>query len=213
MKEIQDKLKSESTRKTLVSCGIIFPIFSTITYIILDLLRPDYNPLTLTISELGVVGTSTALIASIIFIIVGIMITLFALGLYLTIREEKSALIGCFLLSCDGILGYVGSGIFPVDAGVFPVTFHGLMHFIVSMVSLLVMVLAPFFIAHALKEKESIMYKFSIIIGILLFFLMGIFVSLSLFNILIGLFQRITIGLYSAWIFIIAIWALKLNKN
>ena len=212
MNKIKDFLQSENIRKILISFGIVYPILMMIIYFVLGMIRPDYNPLTQTISELGVIGTSTALLASICFIINGLMIILFALGLYFTLKEQKGALIGPLLMILDGIFDWMGSGIFPVDETLIPVTFSGMIHLIVSVIGLGMMILAPFFIARSLKENESELYKLTLIFGIIIIITNSLFLAFTFFNILIGLFQRIAIGIYSAWIFILAVIYFK-TKN
>ena len=213
MSNIKELLESENTRKAFLSSGIVFPILFTIIYLVLDIIRPDYNPLIHMISELGVIGTSTALLASISFIINGIMLILFALGLYLSIRGEKGAFIGPFLMISDGAFDWIGSGIFPMDPTLIPVTFSGVMHLVVSIIGLWVMLLAPFFIARSFKENKPQMYKLTLIFGILIFVAIGLFLSFTLINNLIGLFQRITIGIYFIWIFILGIMLFKGKEN
>lgn len=200
-------MKSKISLKIFSICGIIILPIDVVIFYILGALTPGYNSLTKTISELGETGAQYALLTSIYFIISGIIIILFSLGLNEGITESKGSWIGPFLLAMEGGFDFIGSGVFPCDVDCAGQTFSGMMHYVVSLVGLVCLTLAPFFIWKTLKkdEKWAGYEKFSLIMGILLLFLVGFFMISFITQLLVGLLQRILYYTYLTWIFVLAI--------
>ncbi|MFX0094234.1 MAG: DUF998 domain-containing protein, partial [Candidatus Hodarchaeota archaeon] len=201
--------QSEYILKILALCGLV-PILDALVFGLLGALEPNYNPILKTISELGATDAQTAPIASLYFIISGILLVAFSIGLYLGIREGKDpwAWIGPVLISMFGI-GRIGSGIFPCDPDCLGHTFTGMMHLNVIFIGILGIILAPFFIWRTLEEDEQWQgyQTFSLIIGIigLLALFTDSFLNVLLNKILIGLTQRMFYGIYQVWILVLAV--------
>ncbi|MHA1379011.1 MAG: DUF998 domain-containing protein [Candidatus Helarchaeota archaeon] len=200
-------IESKRVLKILALFGIVIPILDVVVFYILGIFTPNYNPLTKTISELGEAGAPNAVVASIYFIISGIIFILFSIGLYHGINESKGSWLGPFLLAMEGGFDFIGSGVFPCDVGCVGQTFSGMMHLIVSLIGMLAIALAPFAIWRGLKKDENwIGYeKFSLIIGILIVVMIGIFMISFVTHILVGLTQRILYYSYLAWILVMSI--------
>ncbi|MHA1385410.1 MAG: DUF998 domain-containing protein [Candidatus Helarchaeota archaeon] len=192
--------------KVLAIFGILIPVLDIIMFYILGVLTPGYNSIIKTISELGEAGAQYATLASIYFIISGIIFILFSIGLYHGIDESNGSWIGPFLLAIEGGFDFIGSGIFPCDVGCAGQTVSGMMHLIVSLIGMVAMTLAPFFIWRSLKKDEnwSGYEKLSLIIGVLIIFMLGIFMVSFDTHILVGLTQRILYYTYLAWILVLA---------
>lgn len=97
--------------------GLIAPVFFTISVFVLALLRPGYSHVYNTISELGEVGSVNAQVASVVFILTGIMLVVFGYGLQRTLKRSDKQVWSGVLVMLYGLLDFVGSGIFPVDPG------------------------------------------------------------------------------------------------
>ena len=97
--------------------GFVAPVFFTICVVVLALLRPDYSHVYNTISELGESGSVNAQVASFVFIITGVMLVVFGYGLQRTLKRSDKRVWSGVLVMVYGILDFIGSGIFPVDAG------------------------------------------------------------------------------------------------
>ena len=215
---MKDMKKIIQSKKTLILCaalGIIVPVLDNIVFFILGAIRPGYNPLTQTVSELGEVGAPNSTIASLYFIISGVLLILFSFGLYNGINKGKGSWIGPLFLVLLGIFDSIGSGIFPCDPGCAGQTFTGKMHLIVSIIGMFAMILAPFFIWRSLKEDERWegYQTFSLIIGIVIVVMAVIFIVAFSLAILIGLFQRILYGVFRVWIFVLAINLLRIFRQ
>ena len=79
--------------------GFVAPVFFTISVFVLALLRPGYSHVYNTISELGEVGSGNAQVASVVFIITGIMLAVFGYGLQKTlVRSDKRVWSGVLVI-------------------------------------------------------------------------------------------------------------------
>jgi hypothetical membrane protein len=97
--------------------GYVAPVFFAGAIIVLGALKPGYSHVFNTISELGEAGAVTAQAASLVFTVTGIMITVFGLGLHLRLRQGDRRVWSGVLVMLYGLLDFVGSGVFPVEAG------------------------------------------------------------------------------------------------
>jgi hypothetical membrane protein len=97
--------------------GATAPIFFTVAVVVLGVLKPGYSYIYNTISELGETGSAVATPAALVFVITGIMITVFGYGLQMKLRGKDHVSMTGILVMLYGVLDFMGSGIFPVDAG------------------------------------------------------------------------------------------------
>ncbi len=80
------------TNKTYGKIGILAPILFWTTYIVMSSIRPEYSMLTKAVSELGSVDASNKWIWNIFgYLLTGILITIYGVGLYKNIVIEKSS--------------------------------------------------------------------------------------------------------------------------
>lgn len=111
-----------SARKLGLYCGIVSPALWLALIAIAAALRPDFNPLTHFISELGERGSSTeSLMRGAAFGFTGFLYVCFAIGLLATFRQGWVFAAACLLIALEGV-GRMGAGIFPCDPGCVRVT-------------------------------------------------------------------------------------------
>lgn len=178
---------------------------------VLGFLKPGYDPVLSTISELGERGGAHASLASALFIAIGLAETLLAAGLYLRVRLSRAAFAGALCLAVNGLFDYVGSGIFPCDAGGRYESFSGKAHLVVSVVGMLAMIFPAFFFAFAFRKKG---WKGEYAIAITAGFI--ILAGAVLFNVAfftesgwLGLAQRILGYSYWAWLLWLSLGLLR----
>ena len=121
----------------LLACGVIGPVFFSATYLIEGAFRPSYDPLVQEISALSL--TDLGWIQILNFIVSGILILLFAIGLKKVLKLGRGATLGPLLVAIAG-LSLVVAGIFVTDPQLGyppgtppgpltrPVSLHGLIH-------------------------------------------------------------------------------------
>ena len=196
------------TERRLALGGVLAPIVFIVALTIFSLLTPNYDNLTNAISELGVLGAPYALGWNVLgFMLVGLLVTAFAWGLHLGMRPASGTRIIPWLVGMTGI-GFAGLGIFPAETGLRPSTSTTL-HFVVVAVSYLPFILVAFI--YAATMRTDIYWKrwisFSIAMGVLA--IASFFIPRT---IPIGLSQRLGLGAYFLWLFVMGFALLKKPK-
>jgi hypothetical membrane protein len=216
MKDSQRAASPESMPRITAWSGIAAALIGVVGLFILGLFKPGYDPFISTISELGETGGANAGLASALFILIGLLEIAFAAGLYLGSGRGAAALVGSLLLAVHGLFDSIGSGIFPCDLGGLYESFSGQMHFIVSVVGLISLAPAPFFLwSSFVKEGRfsdgaaKAISALALLIG-----LAAVAFNLSFFTeTLIGLSQRLLYYSYYAWVLVISLNALRGRRS
>ena len=206
--------QTDNTLRLLAICGIVAPILFITMVITLGLLRPGYDPVTQFQSELGATGTQNAIFMDINFVLVGILIVAFALGLHRGISKGVGSKTGPALLAINGAFGGA-QGIFPADPGEKVVSFSGNMHNLVGLISLIAFILGLLVIARRLKN-DPLWQDYRSYTRITGFVMLGVFVGGFLFLFLLpwhGLTQRLLFLIPAAWAEVMAIRLLRLSTT
>lgn len=203
--------------KRLLACGAIAGPLFVMTFLIEGATRAEYNPLRHPVSSLALGDFGWTQVAN--FIVAGLLMLAFGIGLWLALRPKRGATWGPLLVAIWGI-GLLGAGIFLTDpvSGYPPgspdilvnPTAHGALHDQISLVGFLALTVACFvFCYHFSSRGERGWAVYSALTGIL--FPMGIVlcsmafsqnVSLVAFG---GLIQRVTVTIGWAWLTLLAI--------
>lgn len=104
-------------RREAYTLGIIAPVFFALAVIILGAIKPEYSHIYHTMSELGETGAVTAQVAAFVFIVTGLMITIFGYAVQVRLRRDDKRVWTGIMIMLYGLLDFIGSGVFPVDAG------------------------------------------------------------------------------------------------
>lgn len=103
------------TNRSYGIIGIATPIVFLATYLIMSSIRPEYSMFTKAISELGSLDASNKwLWNSFGYILTGILISIYAIGLYKNVAVTKSSKLPLYGILLSGLLMTI-SGIFPGD--------------------------------------------------------------------------------------------------
>lgn len=95
--------------------GIATPIFFLTTYLIMSTIRPEYSMFTKAISELGSVDAPNKWLWNFFgYILTGVLIAIYAVGLYKNVAVVKSSNLPLYGILLSGIFMVI-SGIFPAD--------------------------------------------------------------------------------------------------
>ncbi len=176
----------------------------------LGLLMPGYDPLRSTISELGERGSPLFLPAAFLFIAIGTSEILFAVALAARSALKKTAVAGSVFLIVNGLFDYVGSGLFPIDAGGAFDSPSGQAHFIVSVIGMSVMVLPAFFYWRAFKAEGRIKEARVTLIASIIIVVAAVAFNAAFFSgRMVGLAQRFLDFTYFGWILAVAVDALN----
>ncbi|MHB1355887.1 MAG: DUF998 domain-containing protein [Anaerolineae bacterium] len=199
-------------KKILIACGILAPIIYLATVVLGGLLRPGYSHISQAISELLTVWAPNKPLLDALMAIYNVLSGLCAVGLLLLIRASRqskgrsSGILAAILLLVQVIFGLL-TLIFPQDQPGLPATTGGTLHLILaggsSLTSMLTILLMGFWFRGADGFRSFGTYSF-ISVGIV--FLSGGLAAASAASAspLLGLVERITIGAYLQWLFVIA---------
>lgn len=185
--------------------GIIGPIIYILAVFIGGALRHDYSPLYNAISELSMANAPNKLLMDILFGLYNVFILIFGAGAFLDSDfKSKKFNSGALMLIVIGILGLMVL-VFTQDPRGTPATLFGTLHIALSGVTAALTIISVIVIGLSFKEyigmKSFSWYSYATAI---LIFLSGgagaaAIAANSQFG---GLFERITIFLFMAWVIV-----------
>ena len=185
--------------------GIIAPVSYTVVAIVLGLLWSGYSHVTQAISELGGVGAPNAVIMNTAgFALTGILIIVFALGLYYGLDKGSGSKIGPALVAVYG-LGMFGIAFFPWD-NVNLASFTSTMHSLIGWPQWIGLTLGLLVLAHTFKNdlQWNNYWIYTLSTGLLtaVFIVIYAFIGVEGY---MGVLQRIVVGAQLLWIEMVAI--------
>jgi len=214
--------------KLLIACGAIGPILFILVFLVEGATRPGYSAWRNFVSDLGASNQGWMQIAN--FLICGICLLCFALGLRQVLRSGKGATWGPLLLGIFG-LSLIIAGLFVTDPslGYYPPgtsssihTLHGTIHGANAPLAFGSLTIAIFVLARRFASDPAWRgwSRYSVITGMLLlgFFIACIFTaqldqSGALPNSPTGLLERIAIIIGWSWLALVALKLLRLMRS
>ena len=204
----------EMKRRFLFYGGIFGPVAYLLVDIIGGIITPGYSYVVNAVSELIQTGSEHTLLLSPLMSISAIMGVLFGVGIVSNFRYRQSKLlfIGGTLIIISGIMTSLTASIFPQDPIGADVTFRGTMHLVLVGISAVLTIPGMLTIGIGLyREKKWKLFRLYSIIAVVI---MTIFGGLSPLLImsdieLAGLFERIVVYGYWAWVFVLATLFIK----
>jgi len=199
------------TYRNFAIIGLLSPILFLTTYLFLSNLRPEYSLLYKQVSELGSLDAPNKWIWNIFgYIIPGILISCYSIGLYKSMKGEKSSkfpLIGIFLF-----------GFFLMVSGIFPANMDNrtanstILHMIGSYGSYIFFLIGTFSYSKLMKVNRY--WKSSNVPLLTFVWLSIVFGTWSwIFPNMPSVGQRVTFFFVFAWIFYTAIKLYKLPEE
>ena len=190
--------------------GIIAPVFFALSVIILGAIKPGYSHIYHTMSELGESGAVTAQPAAVVFIVTGLMITVFGYAVQRGLKREDRRVWTGVLIMLYGLLDFVGSGVFPVEAGGTADTIVSTIHVYATLFGELAALGMPVWFYKdtvGLVEWEkhrnfskTVFYVSMPLMGFLVYCITGH--TPGVMDVPIGLAQRLLVGLFLFWILV-----------
>ena len=201
--------------------GIIAPIFYIVPTIIGGLLRPGYNHLFNSVSDLLASGASNKKFLVPLFTIYPVLLSIFGFGIYSTLRfhpapfNSPTGLAGFILIGFGvGILGILTMTIFPQDQQGTPMTKPGLMHLILVGIQAVSAMAAIILIGLWFNTNGLSGYFIYSLITFILLITTGIIsmiggVKKSRY---MGLYERLNVVSILQWLIVIGIWFYNLKS-
>jgi hypothetical membrane protein len=206
----------ERVTRWLLTCGAVgAPMFLTII-LIEGAMRPDYDPLQQMSSALSLTDRGWIQITN--FVITGLLMIAFAVGLRRTLHPGRGGTMGPVLIGAYGV-GLIGAGVFVGDPSdgyprgtppgpVTETTWHGTLHNVFSTVVFLSLAVACFVLARrfATSPRQPFWAMYSAVIGLALPLLQPVLNALTPgTNTNVGLIQKITIAVGWGWVMAVAL--------
>ena len=201
-------------------CGIIAPVFYIIPTIIGGFLRPGYNHLYNSVSDLLVAGAPNKKLLVPPFTVYPVLLSLFGFGVFSILRSEPSplnspaGLTGFILIGAGvGILGILTMTIFPQDEQGTQMTKPGLMHLILVGIQAVSAMAAIILIGLWFNENGHSGYFIYSIITFVVLISTGIIsmiggVKKSRY---MGLYERLNVISIIQWLIVVGVWFYSFN--
>jgi hypothetical protein len=195
--------------------GVLSPIVYIVTVILGGFLTTGYNHISQAVSDLIAAGASSKALLDPLFAIYNLLTFAFGIGLFLLVRSEDqnqrklAGTLGALSLTAEGVFGFL-TLFFPEDAGglTTAISATGTMHIVFaslsSLTTMLTILLMGFWFRGSPRMHKYGLYSY-ITLGVV--FITG---GLAAMNIATGgpiggLMERITIGGFLQWLFVVAL--------
>jgi len=199
-------------KKLLMLCGCSAVVIYIGTVILGGLLRPGYSHISMAISELVADGAPNRSLLSSLFLLYNALLTIFGIGLFLKVNGQSgrklSGLVGSLALILVGMAGILMELVFAQEPGGTATTFAGTLHFVMAGVASLGTMVAVLGIGLWFRNipemKNYVRYS---IISVAIIFVSGgsSIPAMANHSPLFGLIERITIGTFIVWMFVIGL--------
>lgn len=195
-------------KRGIYTLGIVAPIFFALSVMVLGAIKPEYNHIYHTMSEIGETVAVTAQAAALVFIVSGLMITVFGYAVQSELRREDKRVWTGVMIMLFGLLDFMGSGLFPVDAGGASTTQIATIHVYATLIGELAAFGMPIWFLRDTEEIEGrgahrMFSRWVFWVSIPLVAFLGYCVvghTPGLTDTPIGLAQRLLVGLFLVWI-------------
>ena len=194
--------------------GVIAPIVYVGTVILGGVLRPDYSHVAQPVSDLIATGAPNKGLLDPLFAVYNLLVAVFAVGLWQRVRADNQSrgknigTIGAAILLLEGLFGFI-TLFFPEDAGaISEATTIGKLHIVFAGLSALTSLLAILLMGLWFRGNPDLRrYGIYSFISVAVVFVAGGMAAASVANHspIGGLIERITIGGFVQWVFVVAL--------
>jgi len=200
--------------RILSVCGTLAPILYVATVALGGAIRPGYSHIAQAVSELIETGAPNKALLDALFIIYNLMVGLFGFRILFWTSHESRQMnrFAAWTLIVTAFLGLLMPLSFPMDPRGTPATFAGIMHLVLAGLTSLGTMLAILFMGLWLRKQPDLenyaLYSF---ISLAIVFVSGGIAAASAAQVspFMGLFERITIGAFLQWLFVLALKTLQ----
>jgi len=197
-------------QRVLLTCGIVAPVLYVAAVVVGGIITPGYSHLAHDISGLIATDAPKKAVLDPLFIAYNVLLTAFGIGLLRAFgdRARAAGKTGAAIVIAIGALGLVLTIFFPRDPIGADPTFAGTMHIVFAgLMSVGTMVAIPLVGLHlrnVMRLRGYARYSFITLAVVVISGLWAVQAAATGSE-LLGLAERITIGAFILWIFIIAL--------
>ncbi len=175
-------------------------------------MRPDYSHSYHAVSELLEAGAPNKFLLDTLLSISDILAILFGIAILLLVlksnAKRSTGIVGSLCLILIGVLGISTAIFFPMDPRHVQLAFPGLMHLIIVGIVSILSMLTPFIVAVWLKSQSGYArYATYSLVSAVLILVTGGYAAITVIteSPLMGLAERITVGVYLQWTFFLSL--------
>lgn len=214
MLTLKYKALTHTVTKWLLLCGLLAPFLLVAFLIVALLLTPGHDYISETISQLGARDRPHPEVVNAGFVISGLLILGFAIGIYLNLGRSMAARIVGILIAINGV-GIILTGAFQADSNALGTssTLEGNLHHIFAAIaySTLLMGITVFAMLVHRKPGWRGFTQFSLAVaiinlGLLLLYAMGVSKTIE------GSLQLSFFGMSLAWVVAVSLQSLRANS-
>ena len=185
-------------RRSFVVPGLVGPALFFLVMLVAGAMTPGYDALARFVSELSIGPLGWIMITN--FVVFGVLVVLFAIGLWRGFGSSASGKAGAALIAIAGV-GLIFAGLFVADMESTTATASGAIHDLASVVVFLGLTLACFAFAWRFRS-DRVFALYSLVTGVLI---PPLFLATPSGGDLLGLIQRILIAIAWTWLTVLAI--------
>jgi len=197
--------------KLFFLCGILAPMVYVGAVIVGGVKKPGYSHRSHFVSELIEAGAPNASLLNPLFALYNLLTIAFGIGLFARVRGmsqgKGGGSPGALVLLAEGLFGFL-TVFFPQDPRHAPVTSRGIIHIALAGLSSLTTILSMVFMGFWFRTIQHLrgygLYSFVSAIVVFISGAAAAYTGATLSPIL-GLMERITIGGFLQWFFVIAL--------
>jgi len=195
-------------------CGVLAPVFYVATVIIGGAITPDYSHVRDAISSLTETGAPEIPLIQIGFALYNWSLLAFSLGLMFAMWKagSRSMVISAGMLMLVGLAGVLMSW-FTQDPVGTPLTVRGIGHFVLAGIEALGTIIGILLFGLGSRRISGLapLRLYSLLSAAVVFISGGISSATLAFNPYFGVFERITIGTFMLWLFVVSTRLLRLS--
>ena len=203
--------------KFLLCCGIVSSIWYVAMNIFVPMQLGNYDVGSQTVSELSAIGVPTRMMWVYMAALYSLLILLFGWGTWMAANGNRSLRIAGAMLILNGLISVAWPPMHQREAiAAGQGTLTDTMHIVFTFVSVLLMLCIIIFAAAAFGKRFRFYSLVTIVILLVFGVLTGLSASLLEKNLptpMMGIWERISIGVYMIWISSLSITILKHNMN
>jgi hypothetical protein len=207
--KVEPNGKLMMARKILLVCGILSSLLYVAMNIISAMLYEGYNSTSQTVSELSAIGAPTRPVWLLLGIPYTLLATAFGCGVWVSASRNRPLRVVGGLMIAYGVIGLFWPPMHMRGAGF---TLTDTMHIVFAMVTVLLMLLAIGFGAAAFGKRFRLYSIATIALLVVFGALTGLQAPRIAENLptpLVGIWERINIGVFLLWVMALAIALLR----
>ena len=203
-----DSGRDGGSQRALALGGVVGPLLFWGAVVVLGSLDPDYSHLEHAMSLVGSVQAPFSPVARAAFVLSGLLLVAFSVGLSRALRPGRVAIGGAATIAVHGI-GRIGEGVFAWDLAR-PDSLVNTLHTAFGVPALLSMLAAPVLLAVAFRGADGWRAYYRPTVATAVAFV-GVFVVVGPFSaaagvgVPSGLGQRVGFGLWYVWLLALAV--------